>query len=177
MKKGCLSSVLIGFVLLVGGFLMLFNGLGSIAGDVTPESATLPASINEFAADRDGVEFCVTKVENLKSIGSGYSAVTTENNFVAVTITIRNNGTEPYDVNSSRFVLMNGEIEYQHDSDAVWAIDNGMFLDTINPGISKEYTLVYETPMTTQEGDFQLKIKYNTFIESACVYISFADAK
>ena len=177
MNKGCLGSVLIGSILVAIGFTMMLIGFGGSTRDTATKPITVPVAINEFAVDRDGVAFCVTKVENLKSIGSGYSEVTTENNFVVVTITIFNNGTEPYDVNASRFVLMNGEIEYQHDSDAVWAIDNGMFLDTINPGISKEYTLAYETPMEMQEGDFQLKIKYHSFIESACVYISFADAK
>lgn len=39
MKKGCLGSVLIGFVLLAGGFLMLFNGIGSVLQDKEPASS------------------------------------------------------------------------------------------------------------------------------------------
>lgn len=177
MKKGNVGGIIIGIILLIAGFYQVFDGLGGIISDKTPESTTAPASINEFVSDRDGVEFCVTKMENLKSVGSGYYEVTTENNFVVVSLTIRNNGTEPYDVNSIRFVLMNGELEYQDNTSAALSLDNGMFMDTINPGLSKEYTLVYETPVTTQEGDFKLKIKYISFLESECVYISLADAK
>lgn len=175
MKKGNVGGIIIGIILLIAGFYRVFDGLGGVIGDKIPVATTPPAAINEFVADRDGVEFCVTKVENQKSIGSGYSEVTTENNFVVVTITIRNNGTEPYDVNSGRFVLMNGEIEYQDDLEALYAFDNAMFMDTINPGLSKEYTIVYETPMETQDGDFRLKIKYITFLESECVYISLVE--
>lgn len=177
MKKGNVGWMIIGIILFVAGFYRMFDGLGGVIGDKTPQSTTSPASINEFVADRDGVEFCVTKVDNLKSVGSGYYEVKTENNFVVVSLTIRNNGTEPYDVNSIRFVLMNGELEYQDNTSAALSIDNGMFMDTINPGLSKEYTLVYETPMTTHEGDFKLKIKYISFLESECVYISLADTK
>lgn len=177
MKKGGVGGVLLSLVIAAFGVYLFFNGIGVITGGKTPASTQPPAAINEFITNRDGVAFCVTKVENLQSVGSGYFPATTENNFVVVTITIFNNGTEPYDVNSSRFVLMNGEIEYEDDTSAALSVDNGMFMDTINPGLTKEYVLAYETPMTTQECDFQLKIKYITFMESESVYISLAEAK
>lgn len=133
--------------------------------------------MNEFVSDENGVEFCVTKVENLKSVGSGYLEVTTEYNFVVVSIKIVNNSTEPYDVNTLRFVLMSGKTEYEYDTDAILALEDAMYLDTVNPGITKEYRIVYETPISTDDGEFVLKIEPIGFADDDYVYIALKETK
>lgn len=133
--------------------------------------------INECVADENGVEFCVTNVDNQTSVGSDYLEVTTEYNFVVVSVKIANNSSEPYDVNSLRFVLMNGETEYEYATDTIMSLDNALTLDTVNPGITKEYTIAYETPVTTDDSEFVLKIKDNAVLEDDCVYITLKDTK
>ena len=128
--------------------------------------------IGDVAADNDGVEFCVTGVENLKSIGSDFTELVTDNNFVVVTIKIVNNSNEPYDVNALDFSLIEGDKEYEHNAEAILLYENSMFIDTINPNLSDEYTIVYETPTTTDESEYKLKIVHNIFHEKDHVYIT-----
>lgn len=47
-----------------------------------------------------------------------------------------------------------------------------MYMDTINPGISKEYVIIYATPTTTTETECMLKIKSNGFSDKAEAYIT-----
>ena len=128
--------------------------------------------IGDIASNNKGVDFCVTKVENLKSVGSGIAKVTTDNNFIIVTVKIVNNSSEPYDVNTLNFSLVEGDKEYEHTNDVILSYDNAMFIDTINPSLSKEYRIVYETPTTTEEGGYKLKIVNNAFVEKHYVYIT-----
>lgn len=171
---GKATRIILAAVLIISG---LYNLYKAIPKDDTEEPLTSKVIINEFVADKNNVEYCVTKVDNQKSVGADFYEVTTEHNFVVVTIKIVNNGKEPYDVNSLRFVLMEDETEYQNDSNAIMALDNAMWMDTINPGLSKEYALVYETPTTTHDSEFSLKIKPNAYVDDECVYIILKDIK
>ena len=128
--------------------------------------------INETISDKNGVEFCVTNVDNQKSVGENYFSVSTDNNFIVVTIKITNNSNEPYDVKSLRFLLLCNGLEYEYSSDTILAYDNYLSTDTINPLLSKEYVIIYETPSTSVEDEYVLKIKPNIFDEKDCVYIT-----
>ena len=174
MKKGNVFWVIVAIIMIIVGTRTFFKGISSFGQN---EVVSQTAIINEFAVDENSVAFSVTNVENLKSIGDGYFEVTTEYNFAVVTIKIFNNGTEPYDVNGLKFVLMQGDTEYEYDSDAVIALEDPLYLDTVNPGITKEYTIVYETPVATDNGEFLLKIKPNAFSDYDCVYIALKETK
>ena len=89
-----------------------------------------------------------------------------------MTILIANESDEPYDVNSLRFVLIANGKEYQYCEDTLFVVENSMYMDTINPGISKEYVIIYETPTTTTETEYMLKIKSNGFSDKAEAYIT-----
>ena len=174
MKKGSAGTIILGIIMFVVGISLFTGGIrGATSNETTPPTAI----INEFAVDKNDVAFCVTKVENLKSIGSSYFEVATDYNFAVVTIQIFNNGTDPYDVNGLKFVLMQGDTEYEYNTDAVMALDNPLYLDTVNPGITKEYTIVYETPTATDAGEFSLKIKPSAFSNYDCVYIALKETK
>ena len=136
------------------------------------KSETTIVIADEQVADENNVEFTVVEVENVKSVGSGYENVTTSNNYVVVTIRINNKGTEPYDVNGLRFLLVSNGKEYEYSNETLFSYDNYLYLDTINPGIVKEYTIVYETPDTTYESEYLLKINPCSIIDGECVYIS-----
>ena len=106
------------------------------------------------------------------SVIEGYSEMTTDNNFVVLTIKIVNNSGEPYNVSAGRFLLICDGAEYEYDADAVLKVDNAMWIDDINPGITKEYKIVYETPTTTDEREYVLKIKPIGFSDKDSVYIT-----
>lgn len=128
--------------------------------------------IGESIENKDNVAFCVNNIVDEKSIGEGSFKRETENNFVVITVKVTNNSNKVYDVNSLRFLLTDGKNEYQYFTDALMAVDDHMYMDSINPGISREYKLVYETPSDSAETDYKLKILPVGFDKKDYVLIS-----
>ena len=160
--------ITLGICLLIASIYKLCTAFSNSA----PKENIVSARINEIVADEDGVEFCVTKVSNKKKFGNDYSEVKTDNNFVVVNIEITNNSNEPYSVNGLNFLLLKGEDEYQYDEETVLLVENYLYLDTINPNLTEKYTIVYETPTTTKEDDYLLKIEPVGFSNDGSVFIS-----
>ena len=168
---------IVGIALMISGIKDISEALG---GGRKKDEASKDEEIifiGDSVSDKDGVSFCVTDVKNATSIGEGIGSVSTENNFVIVTIKITNDGNESYDVNSLNFVLIEGEKKYECYLDALTALESLMYLDNINPGLSKEYDIVYETPFTSNEKDCRLRISNNAFSSSNYVYISLIEGE
>lgn len=142
------------------GILLLFWAFTDIHGILNKDSETITGSIGEYVSDKNEVRFCVTSVEDTSTIGESYD---TDNNFIVLTIKIDNAGKEAYDVNSLRFKLIADDAEYENYSNALFALEDALYLDKINPGISKEYKIVYETPFTHTEKNCKLKILDRAF--------------
>lgn len=174
MKHGNVLRIILAVIFAITGIYQISN---AFSNDGHKEIVKETVGINEFAVDKDNVGFCVTNVDNSKSLGSGYFEVTTDYNYAVVTIEIFNNGVEPYDVNTLRFVLMNGDTEYEYAAEAIFSLEDSMYLDTINPGISKEYKIPYEIPTSTDDGEYMLKIKPYAYTDKNCVYIALKETK
>lgn len=175
MKKVCkIFCIIIGVILLIDGVYTLSKHLSNTS-DATKDIESV--TINETISDKDGVNFCVTNVDNLKSVGNGITEITTENNFIVLHIKITNNSNKPYDVNALRFLLVEGENEYEYSSDALLAFDNHMYMDTINPNLTKEYVIVYETSSTTNEKEYMLKVKPVNLSEKGSIYVTLRGEK
>ena len=171
MKKT--ARIIISLILIVVGCYQIYN---AVMKPTIDDKKTLERSdsftIGDEVADKDGVVFCVKEVDNTKSLGKGYAKIQTDNNFVVVSIKIINNSSEPYDVNPLNFMLIEGDKEYEHTNDVLLSLENVMFLDTINPSLSNEYIIVYETPATTEQTEYKLKIKNNYFKKTDNTYIT-----
>jgi len=163
-----IGFAILGVILIISGCYRIYQGLYGNDKKADEHSQNTAVSVGESISDKDGVEFCVTSVENTKAIGD----LTTENNYVVVNIKIDNQSDEPYDVNTLRFVLLDGDTEYEYCEDAVLSVENMMYMDTINPNLSKEYVIVYETADTIESENWRLKIKSNAYSESDSVYIN-----
>lgn len=161
MRKMRVLCAIIGLVLVVDGVHTVYKALN------IGSTKTAVTSVEESATDKNGVDFSVTSVRDTNSIGD---YCTTDNNFVIVTVKIDNTGDEAYDVNTLRFKLVADDKECEYYENGVLALDNAMYMDTINPGLSKEYEIAYETPFTHTEKDLQLKILENAFSNNA-VYV------
>lgn len=172
MKKlGRMGLVLIGVILIISGSYKILTAVSGSKDKSDDTKASV--KINEVVSDKDGVEFCVTSVDNVKTVGEGSVwEVTTDNNYIVLSIEITNKSNEPYDVNALRFVLICDGKEYQYGSDTLYTFDDYMMMDTINPDLSKKYTLVYEVPTTTDESEYKLKIKPIGFSDKDSVYIT-----
>ena len=142
------------------GILLMISGIHDIYRSIHKESKPTTVSIGQSVSDKDGVSFCVTSVEDTSSLGEN---CTTDNNFVVLTVKIDNEGQDTYDVNSLRFKLILDGKEYEYYAESILWVENAMFMDTINPGISNEYKIVYETPFAHTEKDSKLKILDNAY--------------
>lgn len=165
MNKARILCAILGTVLIIDGGYNVYKAFGH--GDTKSTVASVEESATDKATDKNGVSFSVTSVQDTNAIGENY---TTANNFVIVTVKIDNAGDDAYDVNTLRFKLIADDKEYEYDADAVLYLDNAMFMDTLNPGLSKEYNIAYETPFTHTEKDMKLEILDNAFSSNA-VYI------
>ena len=170
MKK--FFSLIISLAMIISGCYLIYEA--SIRPFVDEKKALESSNsmIGDSVADKDGVVFCVTDIDNTNSLGNGYTRIKTDNNFVVVTIKITNSSDEPYDVNPLNFSLIEGDKEYEHNNEALFSLENVMFLDTINPSLSNEYIIVYETPTTTEQCGYKLKIKNNYFKKTDNTYIT-----
>lgn len=117
------------------------------------------------AVDVGGMEFCVTDVTDTKQLGSGYLTIDTENNYVVVTFTVKNNTTKTEMVYMDEAVrLMIGENEYEISSNSIF-LDNGLsLLDEFGPGLTKTLVAAFETPAEHDENTC-IKFRYNNHSE------------
>lgn len=112
--------------------------------------------IGSSVSNKADVTFKVEKVIDSKTAGDSYSAYKTDANFVIVTIKITNNGDSEYEANPYNFNLKRGSVEYAHHL-STYAYDNGMSsLNGINPGITKTFTIVFETPTSSATDEYRI---------------------
>lgn len=139
-------EIFLGSVLIIGGCYKIYKALGG------NQQKAEPVAMNEVATDKNGVEFTALSVED-------------EDDYILVNVNITNNSTEPYDVNSLNFVLTDGTSDYECSTDLSFLDkENAMFIDTLNPGLSQDYILGYETSVKSTDKDWQLKIDNNIYI-------------
>lgn len=127
----------------------------SFWGDEETDEKIVDCFIGEAISNSDDVTFVVNSVTNTNRIGD-YYYVETEANFIVVSITITNNGDEPYSPNPNYFTVKKGNSEYEYSS-ATYRFDNHLTgSDEVNPGLSKSYMVAFETPTTTEDEDYSL---------------------
>lgn len=105
------------------------------------------------------VDFTVTEVYDATHLGSEYVGADTENNFIVITVKIFNKNNNEKNLMGSSFILKKGAAKYEPSSDAIY-LENGFYLmATVNAGVSKTVSLVYETPTESTTGGYALSVK------------------
>ena len=154
MKKGVSVVLIIGFILIAVGV-----GLDACSD--------IKEAVNNMTTSKTqedyGLNITVDSVEDKSTIGSGFTETTTSDNFIVISLTIENTGDEAWDVNVTAFELVADDKEYSCSDEALLAVDDHMYLDNLNPGISKSYKLVYETPFQHTDKECKLKVIDNAF--------------
>ena len=171
-KLGRIISVLIGIALMISGIYQIYTAFTNNDSDKDKNIIDTSAKIGDIVSNSEGVAFRVLSVDNVKNVGSGMFEEVTEDNYIVISLEISNNSNEPYDVNVLRFALVCDGKEYQCDDNALLTVDNHMYMDTVNPDLSKEYSLLYEVPTTTDESEYVLKIEPVGFSDKDSVYIT-----
>ena len=100
------------------------------------------------------LDYIVTSAYNTKQIGS--FGTVTENNYVVVTMKIKNNDSSEKYLSESNFNYYRGTNKYGTHNDGIY-LENGFWLNTtIGAGISKTIQIVYEIPSNYESTDYIL---------------------
>lgn len=93
-------------------------------------------------------DYTVNSVSSTKEIGEEPFSETTDGEFLLVNVTIKNNDSEGRVMDSSMFSLLDSQgNEYDQDGGAAMFLDEGsLFLENVNPGMSRTGVIVFEIP-------------------------------
>ena len=104
-----------------------------------------------------GIEYKVTNVYNTKRIGSEYLYTETENNFVVLSMIVKNITNEEVVVFDDMLLYIIGENTYKVSSTGGMYLDNGFyFSQNVGAGLSKSFDVAYEIPEEYKETDYLL---------------------
>lgn len=97
--------------------------------------------VGDLAITVTGVEGGITEASDV--LGD----YTADGQYVAVSITAENTGSEPTYFESNGQKLYDADSrQFGHDTDATIAMDEGPFLGELNPGQSGDFTVVFDIP-------------------------------
>ena len=114
--------------------------------------------LGETADIGNGVKFVVNSVRDTNKIGHNE----TENNYIVITYTIKNESKEPWSQNPNDITLLLDNTEFEYSS-ATYSLENSASgFDEINPGLSKKFSIAFETAYKSTEKTY--KIKFSEFV-------------
>lgn len=155
------------FWLIIG--VVVLGIIGSVVGGTSGGSSTNNSGNNSGqVASTYGMNQTV-KVGDLEyTIKNAYDTVkvgtlgdVTQNNYVVITLNIKNNGSSEKTFTSSSFTYYRGNNKYEPSTQAIYlsgASNPFSVIETIGAGISKTITVVYEIPSAHQSTDY-LQVK------------------
>jgi hypothetical protein len=105
-------------------------------------------------------QYKVLNVSDAKQVGNEYANKKTDNNYIIVSVEVKNTGKEAKTFDSSLFKLKtNDGTTFNSDGGAgIYAnTDNKTFLEQVNPGITVKGNIVFETPKKSTENTYTLE--------------------
>ena len=138
------------------------GGSSSNSGGGSSSSQTSTYGMNQKVKVKD-LEFTITGAYDTKILGNSTLGATTENNFVVVTITVKNNSSSEINLYESNFRYYRGSNAYEAHSGGIY-LDNGFYVvQSVGAGITKTINVAYEIPSAHQSSDYVLvKDSYKT---------------
>ena len=107
------------------------------------------------------LQYTITNAYDTKQTGS--LGDVTQNNYVVITLVVKNNGSSEVSLTSSYFTYYRGSSKYEPSTQAMYlSSSTNPFLvsEKVGAGISKTITVVYEIPSEYQATDY-LQVKYS----------------
>lgn len=120
-------------------------GSGSDNGSETSDEGTT-AAVGD-TVELKGTAYKVTRVRTAQEVGGEFNKTQADGRFVIVDLTLTNLKDEPATIlgDAVRLVGGNGK-EYTTDDDTIFAVDNPLILQEIQPDLSQKVVAVYDIP-------------------------------
>ncbi len=129
--------------------------------DKSGNSGASSAKIGDTVKNSDNVAICLVSCENTKMLGTEYLNDTTDNNFILLTIKVTNNSKKTQTFYGACADLYNSN-GTKYETQTSLYIDY-ILMEDIGVGISKTFQVVFETPTTTLQEKYTVKIGYSTY--------------
>jgi hypothetical protein len=126
--------------------------------DATVETSSGGAAKGKVANVGDkvtlkGTTYKVTKVRTAKSVGGEFLKETANGKFVIVTVMLTNRKDEPATIMSDNLKLVGGNgKKYTTSDDALFAVDDALVFEEIQPDNTEKGQLVYDLPVKAVGG-------------------------
>ncbi|MDE7440171.1 MAG: DUF4352 domain-containing protein [Clostridia bacterium] len=104
-------------------------------------------------------EVRVTRVSNTSVLGSLSFGESTNDNFVVVTVSVKNTGSGDFTVKSSDMKLRKGSKSYSVHSGSVYLSNPFYLIETVGSGITKTFSVAFETPTSSDEEEYVFSLK------------------
>lgn len=152
--------IIIGIIVLaiIGG---VAGGTSEGANTDRDDNNVTVGKIGDTIKNSDGVSICLVSCENTKILGTEYLNDTTENNYILLTIQVTNNSKKTQTFYGSCADLYNSN-NTKYEAQTSLYIDY-IISEDIGVGISKTFQVVFETPTTTEQEKYTVKIGYSMY--------------
>lgn len=157
---GCGGVLLLGFLIAgcTGIVAIMGSGSGEIGSGGTEEVAPQAVPVGQ-SLDVGEVSWVVNGAEQATTLQSQFGGSSGEGNFVVVDFTFTNNGSEAVTLDTVSLTLVDGQDRRSEpDPDAFEYIEEGrdIFLEQVNPGVSREGTAIFT--VAPDAADFTLEL-------------------
>lgn len=137
------KGVFLSAAFLLTGCVTDSSGNGISGNSFTPTSKTYGFG-STVAVGK--IEYRLNSASNTKKVGTEYLGDETSNNFVIVSLTIKNNSNSEISLTSGMMELHIGEKTYEPHSSGIYLDDGFYVVDNIGPDISITKNVLFETP-------------------------------
>lgn len=118
----------------------------------------------------ESVQYTVLSVETREKIGSGFLEESADGVFVVVRMEMTNVGKESFTITDSPYHLIDSQgRSYETDSDAIFAVEDNVIFEQLDPDVTKEAVLVFDVP--EDQKDRQLRIEPVGIFSSADAHL------
>ena len=159
-KKALYKKKWVWFVIVLVVLVIIGGIFGGTAGNnsntptnngSTTNNQTVEYKMNDTVTVGD-LEYTINSAYNTDKIG--VLGTVTQNNYVVITMTIKNDGSSEKYISESNFYYYRGNNKYGTHNDGIY-LDNGFWLnETIGSGITKTINIVYEIPSAFESTDY-----------------------
>lgn len=118
-------------------------------------------NVGDTIINSDNVSICLISCTNTKILGTEYLNDTTENNYILLTIKVTNNSQKQQTFSATCVDLYNSNgIKYE----AITSLYIDFIIsEDIGVGITKSFQVAFETPTTTEQETYVVKIGYSKY--------------
>jgi hypothetical protein len=107
-----------------------------------------------------GLFYNINGVYVTASYGSQYLSSNADGEFIVISLTVSNVGNKAADISASDFHLERGTTEYNYADASVYT-EQRFAMNTLNPGVSRTGNIVFDVPVNTQPGVYNIKVYGN----------------